>query len=321
MLCAANLPDIFWAEAILSAVILKNKSPTVAVKEKTPYEDFIGEVPDASNLRVFGCTAYMHIPKEKRHKWDGKSTKCIFIGYSICRKAYRLWNPQKMVREVRDVTFMEKDFDNRVVDTKTIQKGVNEVIPVSEKEISEEEMLVEGNQDLELDQNFQGIVQEDQPQLRRSSRVTRVPEKLGAITGDWWTNEDALHIHSDEFLNEPKTFDEAMKSIARAESKEAMNNEIVSHKKNETWKLEEPPIGRKAIDCRWVYKIKYKADGSVERYKACLVAKGYSQQEGIDYEETFSLVARYTTIRSIIAIAKQLDLELHQMDVATAFFN
>ena len=86
-----------------------------------------------------------------------------------------------------------------------------------------------------------------------------------------------------------------------------MNSEIASHKKNENWTLEELHKGRKAIDCRWVYKIKYKADGSIERYKARLVAKGCSQQEGIDYEETFSLLARYTTIRSIIAISNQLD--------------
>ena len=97
-----------------------------------------------------------------RQKWDQKSTKCISIGYSICRKAYRLWNPQKqMVHEARDVIFMERDFKNRVGDTKTIQKEGTKVIPVSEKEISDEDMSIEGNQDLEIDQNIQEIVQED----------------------------------------------------------------------------------------------------------------------------------------------------------------
>ena len=102
MLCAANLPDTFWVEAVLTAVILKNRRPTKAVKDKKPYENFIGEIPDVSNLRVFGCTAYMHIPKEKRQKGDQKSTKYISIGFSICHKAYILWNPQKrMVHEAR----------------------------------------------------------------------------------------------------------------------------------------------------------------------------------------------------------------------------
>ena len=70
-----------------------------------------------------------------------------------------------------------------------------------------------------------------------------------------------------------------------------------------------------------MFKIKRNADGSIERYKARLVAKGYSQEEGTDYEETYSPVARYTSIRSVLAIANQLDLELHQMDVQTAFLN
>ena len=88
----------------------------------------------------------MHIPKEKRQKWNQKSTKCIFIGYSICRKAYRLWNPQKqMVHEAIDVIFMERDSDNCVANTKTMQKEVSKVIPVSEKDTSDEEMSIEGN--------------------------------------------------------------------------------------------------------------------------------------------------------------------------------
>ena len=85
--------------------------------------------------------------------------------------------------------------------------------------------------------------------------------------------------------------------------------------------LEKLPQGRIAIDSRWVFKVKYNADGLIERYKASLVAKGYSQEAGIDYQETFSPVARYTSIRTVLAIANQLDLEVHQMDASTAFLN
>jgi len=90
---------------------------------------------------------------------------------------------------------------------------------------------------------------------------------------------------------------------------------------NQVWNLVDLPLGRKAIGNKWILKIKRKADGSIERYKARLVAKGYTQQEGIDYEETFSPVVRFTSIRLILAIVAHLDLELHQMDVKTAFLN
>ena len=72
---------------------------------------------------------------------------------------------------------------------------------------------------------------------------------------------------------------------------------------------------------RWVYKIKTKVDGSVERYKACLVAKGFTQEYGIDYEETFALVARLTSVRCLIAVAAVCRWSLCQMDMKNAFLN
>ena len=72
---------------------------------------------------------------------------------------------------------------------------------------------------------------------------------------------------------------------------------------------------------RWLYKIKHAADGSVEKYKAIFLARGFTQKEGIDYDETFASVARYTTIRTIISLAAVFEWKLHQMDVKTTFLN
>jgi Reverse transcriptase (RNA-dependent DNA polymerase) len=101
----------------------------------------------------------------------------------------------------------------------------------------------------------------------------------------------------------------------------AMEEEIESMRLNNVWELVDLLEGRKAIENKWVLKIKRLADGSIDRYKARLVAKGYTQQEGIDYEETFSSVVRFTSIRLILAIVIDLDLELYQMDVKIAFLN
>ena len=84
--------------------------------------------------------------------------------------------------------------------------------------------------------------------------------------------------------------------------REAIQAELEALEANNTWVLTDLPVGKQAIGCKWVYKIKLKSDGTLERYKARLVAKGYTQQEGLDYSETFSPVAKFTTIRVLLAI-------------------
>ena len=90
---------------------------------------------------------------------------------------------------------------------------------------------------------------------------------------------------------------------------------------NQVWDLVDLLLGRKAIGNKWVLKIKRMADGSIKRYKTRLVTKRYTQKEGVDYEETFSPVVRFASIRLILAIVANLNLELYQMDVKIAFFN
>ncbi|CAA0831452.1 cysteine-rich RLK (RECEPTOR-like protein kinase) 8 [Striga hermonthica] len=100
-----------------------------------------------------------------------------------------------------------------------------------------------------------------------------------------------------------------------------MNEEIMALRQNETWDLVPKPDGVKPISCKWVYKIKRRPDGSIERYKARLVARGFSQQYGLDYDETFSPVAKITTVRVLIALAASKSWKLWQMDVKNAFLH
>jgi hypothetical protein len=121
--------------------------------------------------------------------------------------------------------------------------------------------------------------------------------------------------------DEPRSYHEAISSPASNEGMKAMNEEIESMRTNQVWDLVDLPPGRKAIGNKWVLKVKHKEDGSIERYTARLVVKGYTQKEVVDYEETFSLVVRFASIHKILAIVAHLDLELFQMDVKTAFLN
>ncbi|WVZ14153.1 hypothetical protein V8G54_011719 [Vigna mungo] len=100
-----------------------------------------------------------------------------------------------------------------------------------------------------------------------------------------------------------------------------MGQEIAALENTKTWVLTALPYGKQPIGCKWVYKIKMHADGSIERYKARLIAKGYTQQQGLDYFETFSPVVKLTTVRLVLALAASKHWYLHQLDVNNAFLH
>ncbi|XXG84444.1 hypothetical protein AAC387_Pa10g1957 [Persea americana] len=153
----------------------------------------------------------------------------------------------------------------------------------------------------------------DHDALRRSSHGF-IPNKYFEIEGTSYA-----YIVTDE--DEPRSYQEAMESVNSKEWMLAMNNEISSMRKNYVWDLVDLPKDRKAITNKWVLKIKRKVDGSIDKFKARLVAKGFTQKEGVDYEETFSPMVRFSSIRMILSIVTHMDLELHQMNVKTAFLN
>jgi len=102
---------------------------------------------------------------------------------------------------------------------------------------------------------------------------------------------------------------------------DAMVEEYDSIIKNSVWEVIPRPVGMSVVGSRWIYKVKQVADGSVEKYKARFVARGFSQIEGINYDETFAPVMRYSSIRSILALLTQMGWHIHQMDVKNSFLN
>jgi len=110
-------------------------------------------------------------------------------------------------------------------------------------------------------------------------------------------------------------------ALANKRWRKAMNEEIEALQKNATWELVSLSKGMKTVGCRWVFTVKLNPDGSINRYKARLVAKGYTQKYGVDYQDTFALVAKINTICILISIAANRDRPLQQFDVKNAFLN
>ena len=109
MLADSKLPPKFWAEALSTAVYLRNRSPTKSVEGMTPFEAWMGEKPNVEHLRTFGCVVYAHVAKDERKKLDVKTRKCIFLGYGTETKGYRLYDPKRArVFYSRDVVFNER---------------------------------------------------------------------------------------------------------------------------------------------------------------------------------------------------------------------
>ena len=304
------MPKQFWAEALSTATYLRNLSPTKAVKDMTPYEAWNNLKPDVQHLRVFGSICYAHIHKTERQKLDPKSRKAILLGYGERVKGYRLYDlKEKKVFHSRDVLFKEMTFkDSKKTTLERIEETHEETEELNEGEIvlpdiaNSESDPEEGNEDEANDE-------EGDNTIRRSTRAKKVPEYYGE-----WVNVVSIS-------EEPKTVKDALSGTNSEKWTEAMESEMKSLNKNKVWELVKLPKGRKAIGCKWIFKTKIDGDGNIERYKARLVAQGYTQKFGVDYDQTFSPVVSFESIRSIISIAAKNGLKLHQIDVKTAFLN
>ncbi|UYV73051.1 hypothetical protein LAZ67_10001674, partial [Cordylochernes scorpioides] len=295
MLNSRNLPGFFWAEACNTATYILNRSATKQTPGTTPYELLFGTKPNVANYKIFGCNAYMHIPKENRKKWDNKSIKLMFLGYENTSKNFRLWDwKTRKIRISKDVTFDEKatpHSDRESTKPKEIIFQINSApdeSPVATTNIPVQEMLP-------------------------VSDISSHP----MITRSKVSNSQCNFALADE----PSNYIDAITSSDSERWKLAMDEEIDALNKNKTWTLERLADGHKPIGCKWVYKIKTESDGTIKWFKARLVAKGYSQIKNVDYFDTFSPVVRYDSLRILLSHTASERMFLKQFDVKTAFLN
>ncbi|WJZ94710.1 hypothetical protein VitviT2T_013543 [Vitis vinifera] len=268
----------------------------------TPQQNGVAERKNRTIMNmVFGCIGHVHVPDNKRKKLDDKSFQCVLLGVSEESKAYRLYDPvSKKIVVSRDVVFEEDKCWNWGRSNEEVRLDVLEWGD-SNEEGSEDEQGVSG----------------ESSQQGRNKRVPFWMEDY--VSGGEFSEGDVEHnLVLFTSTADPTTFEEAVQS---SKWRAAMDLEIEAIERNETWELTDLPEGVKKIGVKWVFKTKLNENGKVDKCKARLVAKGYAQQHGIDYTEVFAPVARWDTIRMVIALAARNGWSVYQLDVKSAFLH
>ncbi|CAN0838583.1 Retrovirus-related Pol polyprotein from transposon TNT 1-94 [Linum grandiflorum] len=310
MLISSGVPLNLWGEAAMAATHILNRVPHKKL-DKTPYELWRGFPPNLKYLRVWGCLSKVGLMDPKRTLLGPKTFDTVFIGYATNSSAYRFLKlDDRSICEYRDAEFFEEFFPFKAQTHKRTRHEENE-----------ENVL----EDPVNDSASQQTDQTDQ--LRRSKRQRFSKDFGDDFLTSFLTDECNFEL-LDELSNslfmtdsEPTSYEEAMQSLDASFWKEAAQSEIDSIKSNHTWELTDLPKLCKSLGNKWIFKKKLRPDGSVERYKARLVIKGYTQKPGLDFFDTYSPVTKISTIRVLFAIASILRMTVHQMDVKTAFLN
>jgi transposase InsO family protein len=344
MLAEADLPQWLWGEAAYAACYLHNRTPRRydGGWVTTPKEMWTGEIPDLSHLRVFGCVAYAQLAKEQRNnKLDQTSIRGIFVGYTPTARQYRVYNPETgVVGRYSTVRFDEKrkggtllaptestppwtevgDTQHTQDQDSTLPDGDTIVVRAPSPGPREDRGRRTPSPSPPQSRAPSPPAPPERPQDAGEANAGR-PRRIGIRLPERYREEQAQQAIAkyDQEISTPTSYDEAISGPQKRQWETAINEELQSLASNDVWQLVDAPKGANIVSCKWVFKIKRLPNGQIDRYKARLVARGFSQRYGIDYDETFAPVVRMESLRILLAIAAVEDMEVHQMDVVTAY--
>src|SRR4051812_7375456 len=319
MINETNMAKHLWVEEINTACYIQNRISIRPILNKTPYELWKNRNPNISYFHPFGYVCYILNTKDHLHKFDSKAQKCFLLGYSEFSKGYRVYNTKTLVVEES----INIRFDDKLGNEKPKQFENFAGIDIS---ISDHEEP-KGKNDAEdqVAASLENLRISEEPTLKRSSRLNSTHSKdviIGKKDDPIRTRAFLKNNTECQFglvsLIEPTSVDQVLED---ADWKIAMHEKLNQFTRNDVWDLVPRPKGFNIIETKWVFRNKLSEKGEVVRNKARLVAQGYSQQEGIDYTETFAPVARLESIRLLISFATQHNITLYQMDVKSAFLN
>jgi len=342
----AGLPKMLWGEALRHATWLKNRTATRVLDTKTPSEALFGTPPDLSVAHLWGCKVWVH--DDTGSKLDARAREGRWLGFDVDSQAHRVYWPQSTTVSVkRNVYFASAG---------PLEGEELRIDPIGSKQTAALDTPSTSTSPLPpssptMSSPSQALEPDSLPVLlRRSMRIPKPsriirelqdgvgysgdddPEEAGGV----WTVEDGAPALLEDFDGmefvfatetadaealEPRTLAEAKRRPDWPHWEKAIEEELATLKAAGTWRLEEAPPGANVIGSKWVLKAKKDAAGNIVRYKARLVAQGFSQIGGVDYDDTYAPVAKLASTRAVIAMANRLGFEMHQIDIKGAYLN
>ena len=341
LLHASGLPKFLWAEAARHAVWLLNRTTTKAVEGMTPYEAAFGKKPNLKGLREWGEKVYVRI--EGGTKLGGRVREGKWLGVDEESKGVRVyWPDTKNVTVERNVYYdnasacrSEGEQDIEIVETKADAPSTtapstdktSATVPDDPEKAKRIRKPAQRVLDL-LEGRATWSNRSDASKTAPGIQLLAEEEADNEESEDWATSTSgyieeyvfAAEVAGSEAL-EPQSLKEAKARPDWPLWEKAIEEELEVLRAAGTWELVNAPEGANIVGSKWVFRAKKDAAGNVVRYKARLVAQGFSQVPGVDYFDTFAPVARLASIRTVLAFAAANDLETGQIDIKGAYLN
>nr|GEZ68594.1 retrovirus-related Pol polyprotein from transposon TNT 1-94 [Tanacetum cinerariifolium] len=356
MLIFSRAPLFLWAEAIATACFTQNRSIIHRRFNKTPYELINGRKPDISFLHVFGALCYPKNDRKDIGKLCAKGDIGFFIGYSADSCTYRVYNRRtKKIIETMNVSFDE--LSAMAFEQRSSKPGLNSmtsghitttrtVLPAQEPQVRQSSTASTTIANIALIPTNSSshaknipITSQDVDELNPNAMAddnTFVNPfanlSTSVVASSSSQNVDSSNMHTNQLRSDgdmcmyaltvstmkPKNVKEAMTDPAWIDS---MQEELLQFKRLDVWVLVPAPDNISPLTLKWLFKNKHDEEQTVIRNKSRLVVRGYRQEEGIDFEESFALVARMEAIRTFLAYAAHKSFSVFQMDVKTIFLH
>ncbi|CAA7043466.1 unnamed protein product [Microthlaspi erraticum] len=334
LLFQSNVPLEYWGDCVLTVVFFINRLPSLVLGNLSPFEKLTSKIPEYHSLKSFGCLCYSSTSPKNRHKFNPRAKACVFLGYPSGFKGYKLLDMETHAVSIsRHVIFHEDIFP---LATSNIADVTKDFFPHFHNPAPIDDILHSASSSSDAHSPCDVSSSEIAiPSKSKSERTKKTPKHLHDF--HCYNNTSTIlypiiNYVSYSLLSEPyfsfiHTITTTFVPKKYLDSKayevwcDSMKLEIDAMIRTRTWSILSLPPNKKAIVSKWVFTIKLHSDGSLERHKSRIVAKGYTQQEGLDYEETFSPVAKFTSVRMLLLLAAKLNWFVGQVDISNAFLN